>query len=298
MSDFLSNIIGRHAHPENSISPRPRSLFEQEHSIPDTMVTPAQPFRDQKPSLAETIQHDEGKNDRENANKKGENQELIRPTVDRALPFTIKEENAMPILNPSTEKKADQILRKSNLQVNSDNKTIQEGIPSPSASPNTMEKSYGIRSPDQKPEFKVSNGSYQVLENLLSPIPDETIKEEKKPGTGILKTSTNFEDSLERSKSYSQKLSENPGSLTDKKHDNPDPVKEMQNLLPSQEKIVGNRDFRISMNDYKQVPPTIRITIGRIEIKAVKQQKNTFKKNQEPSNARISLNEFLDKKGN
>ena len=283
MSGFLSNIIDRHVHPGNSISPRFRSLFEQEHMISHQMESSLHKFREQESSRVDNKGYDEGINDGKNREK----QDSGVPSSDRTVPLTKREEDALPFLNPSSEKKENTKLGKSHFQDNSNNKPIQERIPSQSVSP--KRKSHSTPSPEQKPKFN-DNGNYPILPDPSLSLLNERNKERAKPVLGKLKESSYFQDSLSRLKSHSRLFSKNP--------DNQDPLKELQNPLPLQQKFYGKSDFRELKNENKQGTPTVRISIGRIEIKAVNQQKNILPKYQSQDKTRISLDDFLDKKGN
>src|SRR5690554_2323007 len=296
MSSFLSNIIGRHTHPENRISPRPRGLFEKEQLTSQKWASPVHVLPEQEPSLTEA-KHP-GLKDPENASSKGRIQDTIPHLVDSSLPKTRKDEYSLNSLNPSTEKNAYPIVRKINLKENSDKKPNPEGTPSPPVSPIPKEKGYNNQSTDQKLAFRIRNEIHQAQENPSLATPGQRNKEENKSVEKTPNVSKHFQDPAARSKSFSQKFIDGHGAFPDNIADNTDLVREFQNSHPLQQKNVGTGGKRLIKNENKQLPSTVRITIGRIEIRAVNQQKSTIQKTREPSKVRISLNDFLDKKGN
>jgi hypothetical protein len=296
MSGILSTIIGRHVHPENPINPRPKGLFEQDHFTSELVAPPVQAVAEQEPSQTETTLST--KNDPGNALEKVGNPNSNSPLVDGSVSNKSKPENKLPTLDPATGKKTNPIVSKINVPENTDNKPNQEGIPSPNTSHSTKVRSNKNQSPDQTPATRLRDGIHQDPKKSPSSILDLPPKEEAKPVAAVSKVSTNHKEPQPRSTAFPQNFDSIPEPITDKTAANPRVKRELQNAIYLQQKNVGNREYSSLKNENKQAPPTIKITIGRIEIKAINPQKSTIQKNREPSKARISLNDFLDKKEN
>lgn len=296
MSGFLSTIISRHAHPEKSISPRPKGLFEQDHLTSQQMVSPVQTLPKQERSQTETTLSTkiDPVNSLENVGIQNSNSSLIDSTV----PNKVKPENSSPTKHPSSETKTNPIVSKINLPENSNNESNQKGIPSPITSHSTMERSYKNQSPDRKPTTRLRNDIHQDPINPSFSFPDQPTIGKGKPIAAVSRVSTYAKEPLARPNSFSQNFDTIPKPITDKAASNPGGKRELQNAIYLQQKNGGNREYSSLKNENKQAPPTIKVTIGRIEIKAINPQKSTIQKNREPIQARISLNDFLDKKEN
>ena len=260
MKGFLANIIHRHIHPKDSVEPRPRSLFEPY----DIGLAPSAVF-----------QHFRYEEDPENFERaKSPIGNKVGNIASKENPF--QEQDREIEAHPISSDKRPAIKSKSN-------------IPHKNVEPNILNilSTTTIEQNEKRVSLEVES------ENPTSPGPIKKLEEPKK--TLIKKSKEGFEPREIPDKQNVVRRPFSPLRQIEKRiepnffHINP-------KILQNQRSQQVENHFNIE-NSFKipgkEISPTVKIRIGRIEIRATKEIPKKGQKIQEAKKPRVSLDQFL-----
>lgn len=288
MSGFLSNIISRHENSENTVGPRLKGIFEQNPSIPPQWIP--SPFPDLEDNTPTS-----GENQSDESERKGpflKTEKEYNAQLQGKPGFPKNKKNEIPTENPTSEKKVISFLRKPNPT----KQPIIDSSPKEDASiPEPQKMMERQIKPDQKENSKDKVDSEVPGKNYFSN-PFQISKE------GNPRAKPSIEKGLPLKPHLFSPINPEkvPANFKTKKPTSKkvfEPIRRPHSSPSTQQDIFGNRNHQINV-PAQQSLPSIRIHIGRIDIKAVNQQPNSKRKSPDPIQPRISLNQFLEKKDN
>lgn len=297
MSNFLSNMIFRHSEVANSVSPRPKSLYEQNNAIPQRMTSFFQILKEKENSPEEGKRP--GVTEKENFPQGPSNDHNSVPTEENRID---KEESDIhPLDQHIPEKLSKHFSKSGGLPINthvSQNQPSPKQSLTPPASDLDKKKEWPnalFHSPNAIQHNNYGNSATQETAHPQMGHPEEVQEAESITPSSIssknplLKRIPSFQWVQE--KTTTKKTGEEP-AIKGKY----EPFNEPTNTFTPQESFyLGGGDSWGQMSEKKPLPD-IKIHIGRIEIKAVNQQTGSIRKGQDPIKPRISLNQFLDNK--
>lgn len=263
MSNFLSNIISRHSQKANFVHPRGVGVFESHRSWSEAF-----------PSTAES--------------NSGDSQTYASSSIDS-------------VINPA-------VHQKSSIESTGNSSSIKYINP--------------IKREKQQPIGQLDNNKQHSKERIIDKLNFKSKMQatkiaDLKNGDGNFKNMTSSEDIIDSLQNRiavikaNNKFSGSPTGSVDKHMDTDLQVEQMLmkpridikqqlmskfNLKSSSPSESGSHNKSDNINPVGNSTPTVKIHIGRIDIKAVKQNTQTVQNNRKASKQGMSLEQFLNKR--
>lgn len=284
MSKFLSNIIKRHSSSENIVRPRvksifenkpaytgPTSLFESEESVSSHLST----VSEKKSSPISQEQSDLGLSSQVNNSITSDTNVSIptKTSTLNDLPFRVEPKKEINLSKPNISQSERRLKSKGNKDGFTINKgRVEKRIPKASHDNVNLEKKV-------KKKASLTKDS-RIHENL----------ETSKTIFNAIKTPSQFEKEMSNEIATSLHIDKKQVNLKKEFH---------QDLISSLNiRNINENNSHITESNatYENNPPTIKIQIGRIDIKAVKENSAARPKTSSVSSSDRSLEQFLKKR--